>query len=43
MKLQHPLKQILSVEEVAETVKFYTTASQQINGTNLVINAGLNL
>ncbi len=36
----HPLKKLLTIKEVAEAVRFYTTCSQQINGTNLVMNAG---
>lgn len=39
----HPLKKLLTTKEVAETVEFYTRCSQQINGTNLVINAGNDL
>lgn len=39
----HPLKRILSPVEVAEAVLFYSKCSQQINGTNLVINAGNDL
>lgn len=35
----HPLKKILTVEEVAESVEFFVKASQQINGVNLIINA----
>lgn len=39
----HPMKKLLTTKEVAETIAFYTTCSQQINGTNLVINAGTDL
>lgn len=39
MTKAHPLKQLLKVEEVADAVTFFVTASQQINGTNMVINA----
>ncbi len=39
----HPLKKLLTTKEVADTVAFYTRCSQQINGTNLVINAGNDL
>ena len=35
----HPLKQLLKVEEVAESVAFLVTATQQINGINMVINS----
>ncbi|RYE52805.1 MAG: SDR family oxidoreductase [Sphingobacteriales bacterium] len=43
MKNKHPLKSILTVGEVAEAVAFYVGASQHINGTNLVLNAGQNV
>jgi 3-oxoacyl-[acyl-carrier protein] reductase len=36
----HPLKKIITSEEVAETVLFLLQASQQINGANIVMNAG---
>jgi NAD(P)-dependent dehydrogenase (short-subunit alcohol dehydrogenase family) len=36
----HPLKQLLTTNEVAETVLFLTKCSQQINGTNILMNAG---
>ena len=36
----HPLKKILTTEEVADTVLFLTGASQHINGLNLLMNAG---
>lgn len=39
----HPFKKLLSTKEVAEAVAFFTTCSQQINGTNLIINAGNDL
>jgi 3-oxoacyl-[acyl-carrier protein] reductase len=35
----HPLKALLTPEEVAETVLFFCCCTQQINGVNLVINA----
>jgi len=35
----HPLKKLLSPNEVAETVTFLLLASSQINGINLIINA----
>ena len=40
---EHPLKKILSTSEVTEAVSFLTKASQQINGLDLVINAGNNI
>ena len=36
----HPLKKLLTVEEVAETVFFLTKASSQINGVDILINSG---
>src|ERR1022692_4143313 len=39
----HPLKKILTVEEVAEAVLFLAHASPQINGIDMVMNAGANL
>jgi NAD(P)-dependent dehydrogenase (short-subunit alcohol dehydrogenase family) len=39
----HPLKKILTVEEVAETVLFLISASSQINGVNLIINAAVHV
>ena len=39
MTLEHPLKQILTVEEVSSVIKFLVDASQQINGVNIPINA----
>ncbi len=43
MKDAHPLKNILTVEEVAETVLFLVHASPQVNGMDIVINAGANI
>jgi NAD(P)-dependent dehydrogenase (short-subunit alcohol dehydrogenase family) len=43
IKEQHPLKTILKVEEVADTIAFLAYASQQINGVNIVINSGANI
>lgn len=40
MQQEHPLKKLLTVEEVAQTVKFFVEASQQVNGVKLPINAG---
>lgn len=39
----HPLKKILTLDEVAETVYFMAKASSHINGVDLVINAGMNM
>jgi len=39
----HPLKKILTVDEVAESVLFLTNASSQINGVDIVLNAGTNI
>ncbi len=39
MRDQHPLKQLLKPDEVAESVRFLTRCSQQINGSNFIINA----
>ena len=40
MKSSHPLKKILTTDEVSEAVLFFINCSQQINGVNLIINAG---
>lgn len=40
MKDGHPLKKLLTTEEVAETVFSFMSMTKQINGTNLVINVG---
>ncbi len=37
----HPLKSLLTVHEVAETVSFLVNASNQINGIDIVMNAGV--
>jgi NAD(P)-dependent dehydrogenase (short-subunit alcohol dehydrogenase family) len=39
----HPNKQLLKEEEVANVVMFLANASPQINGNNIVINAGENI
>ncbi|WP_024993595.1 SDR family NAD(P)-dependent oxidoreductase [Phocaeicola paurosaccharolyticus] len=36
----HPLKKLLTPEEVANNIKFFVDASQQVNGVKLQINAG---
>ena len=40
MRDEHPLKKLLTTEEVADTVHSYLSISKHVNGTNLVINAG---
>lgn len=39
----HPLKKLLTPEEVATTIKFFVDATQQVNGIKLTINAGTKL
>ncbi|MEP7142738.1 MAG: SDR family oxidoreductase [Ferruginibacter sp.] len=43
MKENHPLKEILTVEEVAATVFFLANASSQVNGIDIILNAGTNI
>jgi len=43
LKANHPLKKILTPEEVADAVAFLIETSQHINGANIVINAGQNI
>lgn len=43
MENEHPLKQLLTPEEVAETVVFLVNTSQQLNGAHIVINAAQNI
>lgn len=38
----HPLKRLLTVEEVAETVFFLTNTSPQINSVDIILNSGTN-
>lgn len=40
---QHPLGRLLDIDEVADTVAYLSKASQQINGTHIVMNAGTDL
>jgi hypothetical protein len=40
MQQEHPLKKLLTVDEVAQAIKFFVDASQQVNGVKLPINAG---
>lgn len=39
----HPLKKLLTVEETAETVAFLVNALIDINGSDIIINAGTNV
>lgn len=39
MQNKHPLKKLLTPEEVAESVVFLVNSSQQLNGAHIVINA----
>jgi len=41
MRLNHPLKKILTTQEATEAVIFLVNATQQINGTNMIINSSL--
>ncbi len=43
MKDNHPLKKLLTTQEVADAVFFLAKSSNQINGIDLIINAGLNI
>ncbi|GAB2531029.1 SDR family NAD(P)-dependent oxidoreductase [Rufibacter soli] len=43
MQKAHPLKTLLKPEEVAVTVQFLVSASQQINGTNIIMNAAADI
>ena len=43
MRENHPLKKLLTLEEVAETVFFLVNASSQINGMDIIMNAGVNI
>ena len=39
MVSSHPLKKLLTIDEVAETVLFLTKVSSQINGVDILINS----
>lgn len=39
LEMQHPLKKLLTPEEVAVVVKFLLEASQQVNGVKMPVNA----
>ena len=43
MVKEHPLKKLLTPEEVAQAVKFFVDAPQQVNGVKMPINAGTQL
>lgn len=43
MTLNHPLRKLLTTEEVAEAVLFLTNASSQINGVDIIMNSGINI
>lgn len=43
MLQEHPLKKLLTTDEVAAAVRYLLHASQHVNGTNLIINAGVDL
>ena len=43
MKNSHPLKRLLTLEEVAESIVFLKNSSLQINGIDIPLNAGLNI
>jgi 3-oxoacyl-[acyl-carrier protein] reductase len=39
----HPLKKLLTIDEVTESINFLVHCSQHINGINLVMNAGADI
>ncbi len=43
IKESHPLKKLLTIEEVATSVSFLCSASVQMNGVDLLMNAGMNI
>jgi len=43
IKESHPLQTLLTIAEVANSVSFLCSASVQINGVDLLMNAGLNI
>jgi NAD(P)-dependent dehydrogenase (short-subunit alcohol dehydrogenase family) len=43
MMNEHPLKKLLSVEEVADTILYLVNASPQLNGVDIVINSATNI
>ena len=40
IKESHPFKELLTISEVSDAVFFLSNCSQQINGVNLIMNAG---
>lgn len=40
MEQTHPLKKLLTTDEVAKVVAFLVESSQQVNGVNIALNAG---
>lgn len=40
MEKKHPLKKLLTPEDVANVVKFFVEATQQVNGVKFPVNAG---
>ena len=43
MIAEHPLKKLLSPDEVADCVNFLVNAPTQVNGVNIVVNAGMSM
>ncbi len=43
MKEMHPNKKLLTIEEVAETVSFLINSGGNLNGVDIVMNAGINI
>jgi len=43
LESQHPLKEFVTPEAVAETVEFVVTGSPHLNGANIILNAGADL
>ena len=43
MIVNHPLKKILTVAEVSETIKYLINGSSQINGVDILLNSGVNV
>lgn len=43
LRAEHPLKKLLTPEEVAHCIDYLIHASNQINGVNIPINAGMNI
>lgn len=43
MKNEHPLRKLLTVEEVADTICFLSEASLHLNGVDITMNAAINL